>query len=154
MGKRITPREAQVLQLAGSGMSTKRIANKLGLSPRTVDSHLQNSFEKLGVSDRVTACELLGNLYPQYAIPMEESGPRLADRGVEPTPVRDPRDTDTGTRLSAYDLYAQLGKYRSPSGTGISRFSLILRVAGMVLVLLVALAGLLSVFQIFDRGLA
>jgi DNA-binding NarL/FixJ family response regulator len=48
-------RELEVLGLAAKGMSNKEIARELALSVRTVQSHLGNIFDKLGVSSRTEA---------------------------------------------------------------------------------------------------
>ena len=48
-------RELEVLRLAAKGMSNKEIASELALSVRTVQSHLGNIFDKLGVSSRTEA---------------------------------------------------------------------------------------------------
>jgi len=51
----LSPREREVLGLAADGRSTAEIASLLHLGTTTVKSHLQNVFEKLGVSDRTAA---------------------------------------------------------------------------------------------------
>jgi hypothetical protein len=51
----LSPRELQVLQLVASGMSDAQVARKLVLSPRTVSTHLQSIYNKLGVNSRVAA---------------------------------------------------------------------------------------------------
>lgn len=48
----LTRREREVALLAGAGWSSKEIANRLVVSVRTVDNHLQNAYRKLGVSRR------------------------------------------------------------------------------------------------------
>ena len=48
-------RELQVLQLVASGKTNKSIASELFISERTVDRHVSNIFNKLGVSSRVEA---------------------------------------------------------------------------------------------------
>ncbi|MDI6858399.1 MAG: response regulator transcription factor [Dehalococcoidia bacterium] len=48
-------RELEVLKLAAKGMSNKEIAAELSLSVRTVQSHLANIFDKLGVNSRTEA---------------------------------------------------------------------------------------------------
>jgi DNA-binding CsgD family transcriptional regulator len=48
----LSPRERQIARLAASGMPRRDIAAHLVISPRTVDSHLQRIYRKLGVEDR------------------------------------------------------------------------------------------------------
>lgn len=48
----LTAREREVVTLAASGLTSKEIAGRLMVSVRTVDSHLQRAFTKLGVSSR------------------------------------------------------------------------------------------------------
>ncbi|MCB9289533.1 MAG: response regulator transcription factor [Lewinellaceae bacterium] len=48
-------RELQVLRLVASGKTNKAVAGKLFISERTVDRHVSNIFNKLGVSSRVEA---------------------------------------------------------------------------------------------------
>jgi signal transduction histidine kinase len=51
----LTPRELEVLGLLAEGMSNKTIGGVLGVSPRTVNFHLDNIFSKLGVASRTEA---------------------------------------------------------------------------------------------------
>ncbi len=51
----LTDRELQVLQLAADGATNKSIGSALFLSTRTVEAHMRNIFEKLGVSSRTEA---------------------------------------------------------------------------------------------------
>lgn len=46
---RLTAREREILQLAAEGQSNLQIAEALGLSPRTVESHRAHLMEKLGL---------------------------------------------------------------------------------------------------------
>jgi len=55
----LTPREWQVGQLLREGESTGEIAARLGLSPVTVRRHVGLLVQKLGVSDRAAAVEML-----------------------------------------------------------------------------------------------
>jgi len=48
----LTAREAQLVELAGRGLSNAEIADRLVLSVRTVESHIYRAMQKLGVSDR------------------------------------------------------------------------------------------------------
>lgn len=51
----LTEREREILRLAACGMSNARIAAQLSLSMRTVQAHLTNIFNKLGVGSRTEA---------------------------------------------------------------------------------------------------
>jgi DNA-binding NarL/FixJ family response regulator len=51
----LTPRELAALQLLANGHSNKEIATSLGISERTVKSHLAHLFEKLQVTSRTEA---------------------------------------------------------------------------------------------------
>lgn len=48
----LSPQERHVVELAAEGSSTKQIAERLGISPRTVSNHLYRAFPKLGVHSR------------------------------------------------------------------------------------------------------
>ncbi|QOR70367.1 hypothetical protein IM660_17500 [Ruania alkalisoli] len=48
----LTPREREVAALARARLTSRTIATRLGVSARTVDSHLASVFAKLGVSSR------------------------------------------------------------------------------------------------------
>ena len=48
----LTVRERQVAELAAGGVRSREIADRLFLSPRTVENHLQRVYTKLGVSGR------------------------------------------------------------------------------------------------------
>lgn len=50
---RLTDRETEVLRLVAKGMSYKQIAERLGLSHRTVQNHVQNTLGKLQLHNRV-----------------------------------------------------------------------------------------------------
>jgi NarL family two-component system response regulator LiaR len=51
----LTPREAEVLALIARGQPNKVIARELGVSEKTVKTHVSNVLGKLGVSDRTQA---------------------------------------------------------------------------------------------------
>ena len=51
----LSGREMEVLKLAAKGISNKDIAKELFLSPRTIQAHLGNIFNKLGVGSRTEA---------------------------------------------------------------------------------------------------
>jgi DNA-binding NarL/FixJ family response regulator len=54
----LTPRELTALKLMADGKSNKEIANELGISDRTVKTHLGHLFEKLNVTSRTEAIKV------------------------------------------------------------------------------------------------
>jgi DNA-binding CsgD family transcriptional regulator len=56
----LTRREVEVARLAAEGFSNKQIADRLVLSARTVETHLQRAYVKLGVNDRVGLAGIFG----------------------------------------------------------------------------------------------
>jgi DNA-binding NarL/FixJ family response regulator len=51
----LTSREQQVLELLSDGHTMRQIATRLGISPRTVETHVAKVYRKLGVRTRVQA---------------------------------------------------------------------------------------------------
>lgn len=51
----LTARERQVLLLTAEGLTSKEIAGRLGISPRTADVHRAHVIQKLGLRNRVEA---------------------------------------------------------------------------------------------------
>jgi DNA-binding CsgD family transcriptional regulator len=54
---RLSRRELEVLRLLARGCKAQQIARLLEISPRTVRKHLENTYAKLGCSDRLLAVE-------------------------------------------------------------------------------------------------
>ena len=52
---RLTPRQNDLLRLLAAGHTNTKIARQLGISEGTVRTHLENIYEKLGVSSRTAA---------------------------------------------------------------------------------------------------
>jgi DNA-binding NarL/FixJ family response regulator len=52
-GPSLTPRETEVLRLVAKGLTARRIAERLELSHRTVENHVQNVLRKLQLANRV-----------------------------------------------------------------------------------------------------
>jgi len=46
--RQLTPREREIVQLVAEGKSTKEVADVLGISPKTADTHRTNLMRKLG----------------------------------------------------------------------------------------------------------
>jgi HD-GYP domain-containing protein (c-di-GMP phosphodiesterase class II) len=51
----LSRREIDVLNLAARGLTTKQIADRLYISPKTADHHIQHIYNKIGVSTRAAA---------------------------------------------------------------------------------------------------
>jgi HD-GYP domain-containing protein (c-di-GMP phosphodiesterase class II) len=51
----LSGREVEVLRLAARGLTTQQIANRLFISPKTTDHHIQHIYNKIGVSTRAAA---------------------------------------------------------------------------------------------------
>jgi DNA-binding CsgD family transcriptional regulator len=66
-GLGLTARQAEVLAWVARGRTNAEIASTLSLSPNTVRKHLENAFERLGVSNRAAAIAMAyeANLRPQ-----------------------------------------------------------------------------------------
>jgi DNA-binding NarL/FixJ family response regulator len=58
----LTARETQILRLMSSGLRNDRIAKTLYISPRTVESHVQNILRKLDVHSKLEAVVLAARL--------------------------------------------------------------------------------------------
>ncbi len=65
---RLTSREAEVLSWLSKGKTNRDIAQILGLSPRTIDKHLEQIYAKLGVENRTAAAAM--------AVQSGQPGPR------------------------------------------------------------------------------
>jgi two-component system, LuxR family, response regulator FixJ len=63
---RLSPREREVLSLIVAGLTNKDIGRALALSPRTVETHRANLFDKLGA-------ESLAQLVRRYAALVDEA---------------------------------------------------------------------------------
>ena len=57
----LSGREREVVLLAATGMASKDIAERLYLSVRTVNNHLQHAYTKLGVTSRAGLAQALGS---------------------------------------------------------------------------------------------
>lgn len=55
MASSLTRREQQILSMISQGLTTYQVGTRLGISPRTVESHVAKLYRKLGVRTRVQA---------------------------------------------------------------------------------------------------
>ncbi len=60
----LTAREREVVLVAADGADTRAIAERLFLSPRTVEHHLSAAYRKLGVPNRAALVALLRDRPP------------------------------------------------------------------------------------------
>lgn len=121
---KLTQRELEVVQLAGLRLGDKEIAQKLGLSPRTVQNHLHRAYEKLGVSDRLQAARRLSENYSGGSFPLSDAVPVGSLEPVSAAP-----STALGggkARRSLYERYVALDGWRRPRKLGGSLLWLIL----------------------------
>jgi len=57
----LSGREREIVMLAAKGMTSKDIAERLFLSVRTVNNHLQHAYTKLGITSRAGLAEAVGS---------------------------------------------------------------------------------------------
>ncbi|MFI1797938.1 response regulator [Streptomyces sp. NPDC020379] len=57
---RLSPRERQILELIGDGLTNRQIADRLFLAEKTVKNRVSSLLAKLGVGRRVQAAEIAG----------------------------------------------------------------------------------------------
>jgi DNA-binding CsgD family transcriptional regulator len=71
--ERLTPRERQVLHLAAEGLPNAAIAERLGISARTAETHRRRILHKLALRNQT---ELVRWSIQRGLIPLEGDGPR------------------------------------------------------------------------------
>jgi len=69
IGRRLTWREHETVELVAEGLSNKAIAAQLGVSVRTVEGHLNHVFTKLGVESRTELVRFVLTNGPASAAP-------------------------------------------------------------------------------------
>ncbi|MFH9727581.1 LuxR C-terminal-related transcriptional regulator [Streptomyces sp. NPDC017254] len=57
---RLTPQQQRIARLVAQGATNREIADRLALSPRTVDHHLRSVFARLGIRSRVELSGVVG----------------------------------------------------------------------------------------------
>ncbi|PST22053.1 DNA-binding response regulator [Mesorhizobium plurifarium] len=60
--QKLTPRELEISRLAASGLRSREIAERLGISPGTVKLHLHSVYSKLDITTRVELANLAQRL--------------------------------------------------------------------------------------------
>jgi FixJ family two-component response regulator len=69
-----------VLQWLSKGKTNRDIAQILGLSPRTVDKHLEQIYSKLGVENRTAAAAICGQCEEREDVRLKRPGPHGSRR--------------------------------------------------------------------------
>ncbi|MGY3684730.1 response regulator [Streptomyces sp. TE33382] len=65
----LTPRERQILELIGEGLTNREIAERLFLAEKTVKNRISSILAKLGVGRRIQAAMLVGRIKSRQAWP-------------------------------------------------------------------------------------
>ena len=130
------------LRLVATGMSSKEIAQKTGLSPQTVDTYIKAAMARLGSSNRRDAARLLLSLEASQ----KSGSPPASIAAAAPSPQQDP---GTGRRWGAWAL-PPIGGSENKLGAAERTFA-VLRIAGVsataVIALALLIAGALKVFR-------
>ena len=64
----LSVRERQVALLAGEALTNRQIATRLGVSPHTVNFHLRQIFQKLGIASRVELVRVVNPAGPRLPV--------------------------------------------------------------------------------------
>lgn len=83
----LSPREREVLAALARGLSNTEIADALRISPRTVATHVENVFRKLGVANRVAAAVVATELGLGGGFPSASWGTAIAGATDHAPPV-------------------------------------------------------------------
>jgi DNA-binding NarL/FixJ family response regulator len=83
---RLTRREVEVLRLLARGLSNKAIAEQLVVSPKTIGTHVEHIYAKIGASSRTQASlfAMQNGLLPDEAF-VEDESERSGKRPIDTT---------------------------------------------------------------------
>jgi DNA-binding CsgD family transcriptional regulator len=70
LSEKLSPRQAQICQLLFDGLTCKEIAERLNLSCKTAQTHIDNSYRKLGVRNRAQLYHRMMAIMP----PQDDAG--------------------------------------------------------------------------------
>ncbi|KQM62685.1 hypothetical protein ASE75_13730 [Sphingomonas sp. Leaf17] len=80
---RLTERQRECLHWVHRGYETKEIARELGLSPETVDMHVKNALQRLGLSSRKEAARsVFGEQGRPVPPPLVPPSPAMPDAPI------------------------------------------------------------------------
>ncbi len=67
LSEKLSPRQAQICQMLFEGLTCKEIAERLNLSYKTAQTHIDNSYRKLGVRNRAQLYHRMMAIMPPAA---------------------------------------------------------------------------------------
>jgi DNA-binding CsgD family transcriptional regulator len=70
LSEKLSPRQAQICQMLFDGLTCKEIAERLNLSSKTAQTHIDNSYRKLGVRNRAQLYHRMMAIMP----PQDDAG--------------------------------------------------------------------------------
>ena len=112
----LTSRERQVAELAADGAKSREIADRLFLSPRTVENHLQRVYAKLGVNGRAQlrpgAAEPAAIGWQPMGDSVNDFAPALLTDQYELTMISAALKDGTADRRCVFEVFAR----RLPTG--------------------------------------
>ena len=145
---RLSERQRQCLRAAARGYSSKEIARQLGLSPSTVNNHIESAKKLVDAADRGEVARALVDFETGHKMPSDPQGLFIAANAATLSPLR----TAANQEGTTWDLLRP-----PPVGgpendlTGIQRSFHILQIALMSVIAIAAMslviAGLLHTFQ-------
>lgn len=144
--EQLTPREREVLTLAGGGQSYKEIARQLGISPRTVETHVARAIATLGARNKTEAALLL----EKASVETRRGPPAI----VPAPPIVEPIRTDRGVAARTWRRLPILRNGRLNNELTIAeRLAWIVAGALAIIILFAQLAAGLRVTQEIALGL-
>lgn len=97
--KNLSDRQRQCVLLSAT-MTDKEIGRELGVSPGTVNKHIQEAMERLGVNTRKAALRALGSVAPPPSNPVSSSATSGPNGGAEADDIATSERTEPTTLWS------------------------------------------------------
>lgn len=139
MSNRLTRSQLQCVRLAGEGLTDKAIARQLDISHRTVQTHLAEAYERLGVNDRRTAYEAVRREYGELPIPISEAEALAPGGGAAAVSQADPGRGESPVTQLAYAAFLSARRLGRPRRLGGSLLPMIMiwSLFGLLLLIIV-----------------
>lgn len=142
MPNRLTRSQLQCVRLAGEGLTDKAIARQLKISHRTVQTHLREAYERLGVNDRRTAYEAVRRKYGELPIPISEAEASGSGDGAAAVSQADPERGESPVSQLAYAAFLSVRRLGRPRRLGGSLLPMIMVWSLLGLLLLIVVVAL------------